>query len=276
MSEYTQILYEKTGPIARVKTNRPRYRNVQSRVLLEELDDAFQTAVDDSGVRVIILSGEGDHFSGGHDLGTPEEKADAEQRPYEEGTPGNFKRQWDLFMDMGLRWRELPKPTIAQVHGYCIFGGWLIASSMDIIMASDDAMFLPGHVQYFTLPWDIGVRKAKELLFQGRFIRAREALELGLVNQVVPRASLEAVTQELAEDIAENDPLRMRMTKLSVNQMRDAMGFRAAVHGAFSNFMVMSLHGAARFQEDQKAGKRSLAGVDQAFKKLKEGKPPPD
>lgn len=270
MAEYTHILYEKTGHIARVKTNRPRYRNAQSRVMLEELDDAFAVATDDHDVRVIILSGEGDHFSGGHDLGTPEEQEDEARRPYPAGTAGVFKKQWDLFMDPGLRWRDIPKPTIAQVHGYCIFGGWLIASAMDLVVASEDALFLPGHVQYFTLPWDVGIRKTKEMLFKGHFIPAREALELGFVNQVVPRDALESTTQKLAEDIAENDPLRMRMTKLSVNQTREAMGFRASVHSAFSNFMVMAMDGSVRREQDRKAGKRSLGPVDHAMKKLKE------
>lgn len=274
MPEYTQILYEKHGPIARVKANRPRYFNAQSRVLLEELDQAFHQAANDNDVRVIILSGEGKHFSAGHDLGTPEEKEDQERRPYADGVIGNYKKQWDLFVDMGLRWRDIPKPTIAMVHGYCIFGGWLIASTMDIIMASDDAMFLPGHSQYFTLAWDLGPRKTKELLFQGRFIPAKEAHEHGFINQVVPRDQLEAKTLALAETIAETDPLYLRMIKLSVNETQDAAGFRAAVQGAFSNFMVVALSGAVRPSEEEAAGKRSLPGVDRAKRLLKEaGKP---
>ena len=91
---------------------------------------------------------------------------------------------------MGIRWRDLPKPTIAEVHGYCIFGGWLIASAMDIIIASEDALFLPSLLQYFSVPWDIGVRKAKEILFQTRFVTAREACELGFVNSLFPGINL--------------------------------------------------------------------------------------
>ena len=74
MSDYQQIIYEKQGAVVRVRMNRPRFRNAQSRILLEELDAAFKEAVADNDIRVIILSGEGDHFSSGHDLGTPRAK----------------------------------------------------------------------------------------------------------------------------------------------------------------------------------------------------------
>ena len=133
MPDYKQIIYEKQEMIARVKMNRPRYKNAQSRILLEELDRAFQEAAADDDIRVIILSGEGDHFSSGHDLGTPDQKQDEVKRPYPSGIMGQYQKQWKQFHDTGIRWRELPKPTIAEVHGYCIFGGWLIASAMDCV-----------------------------------------------------------------------------------------------------------------------------------------------
>ena len=139
-------------------------------------------------MRVVILAGEGEHFSSGHDLGTPEELADRKARPWPPGPRGDFQRSWSLYVESSLRWRDLPKPTIAQVQGYCIFGGYLIASVMDLIVAADDARFLPAHLQLFTAPWDLGVRKAKEILFENRFIDAEEALEIGLVNRVVTGA----------------------------------------------------------------------------------------
>ncbi|MBN1663267.1 MAG: enoyl-CoA hydratase/isomerase family protein [Deltaproteobacteria bacterium] len=270
MYHYQQIIYAKKGPVARVKMNRPHYRNAQSRILLEELNRAFNEAVSDDAVRVIVLSGEGDHFSSGHDLGTPEQKADQAQRPYADGTLGKYQRQWELFHDMGMRWRDLPKPTIAEIHGYCIFGGWLIASAMDIIVASEDALFLPSFLQYFSVPWDIGVRKTKEILFQMRFIKAKEAMDLGFVNIVTSRDKLRQETQTLAERIAESDPLFTRLVKLSINQVQDAGGFRVAAQSAFSNYMLISQAGLVRSQQEIDEGKRSLSRVDQAFKHLKE------
>jgi enoyl-CoA hydratase len=269
MKEYKQIIYDKQGMIVRLKMNRPRYKNAQSRILLEELDRAFKEAVADDGIRVIILSGEGDHFSSGHDLGTPDQKEDESKRPYASGILGEYQREWEQFHDMGVRWRELPKPTIAEVHGYCIFGGWLIASAMDIIIAAEDALFLPSLLQYFSVPWDIGVRKAKEILFQMRFVTAREAFELGFVNQVTPRGNLQEATRKLAERIAESDPIFTRLAKLSINQVQDGAGFRVAVQSAFSNFMIFHQAGLVRSEKEKEEGKRSLSRVDRALRHLK-------
>lgn len=267
---YKHILYEKTDSVATLMMNRPRYRNALSRVLLEELDDAFAAATADDDIRVIILAGAGDHFSSGHDLGTTDEKEDAERRPYD-GIPERYRRSWDLYVDMSLRWRDLPKPTIAQVQGYCIYGAWIIASTMDLIVAAEDALFLASHFQYFSVPWDLGIRKTKEVLFQNRFLRAQEACELGLVNRVVPRAQLEAETMSLAETIAKNDPFAMRIIKLSVNQAQDAMGFRTAVKAAHSSYMLMEIAGQVQPAGDREAGVRVLPRVAQALEKLRRG-----
>jgi enoyl-CoA hydratase len=269
MTNYNHIIYEKQETVARVKLNRPRYLNAQSQIMLEEMDDAFQTAIADKETRVIILSGEGDHFSSGHDLGTPEESSDQLLRGYPMGISGVYMRMEKIYLEYGLRWRDLPKPTIAMVHGYCIWGGWQIASSMDLIVAAEDTMFLPGFVEYFSVPWDIGPRKAKEILFQSRFTSAQEALELGFVNRVVPKEKLEAETMSLAERIAETDPFLTRMAKLSINQAQDAMGFRLALQAALSNFIIMAHSGAILSAEEATSGKRSLSPVDKAFKDVK-------
>ncbi len=265
---YRHIEFEKRDRIARVILNRPRYRNAQSRVLLEEMDDAFAAADADDDVRVIVLSGRGEHFSAGHDLGSPEEKDDQKTRPFGKGLRGLYNRSRQLFLDNTLRWRDLDKPTIAQVHGYCIFGGWMIASAMDLIVASEDAKFLPALLQYFSIPWDIPVRKAKEILFQSRFVTAQEAERLGFVNIVVPRERLEDETMALAGRIAESDRMTLKMLKFALNNAQDAMGFRTAVRNAHSHHMLL---GVAPFLRDagQAELPRRMAGVDQALKKLR-------
>ncbi len=261
---YEQIEYEVKGRIAVVRTNRPRYRNAQSRILIEEMDDAFMKAEKDSSIHVVILQGAGEHFSAGHDLGTPEQQADLKQRPYTEGTLGHLQMTWDLFVDASLRWRDLKKPTIAQVQGYCIFGGYLIACCMDLIIASKDALFLPSHLQLFTAPWDLGIRKAKGILFENRFIPADEAYELGLVHNVVPEEDLEKEAWAQAERIAANDLLTLRMLKQSINGAQDAMGYRTSVHTAHSNYMV-----AVSGRRPREADSRQLGGVGAALDKLK-------
>ena len=240
MPPYTQLRYEQLGRVARLTLDRPQYRNAQSRVLVEELDDAYRRAAGDDSVGAIVLAGAGDHFSAGHDLGTPEETADQHARPYQDGLRGRYKRNWDLNIETSLRWRNIPKPTIAAVQGYCIFAGWIIASASDVIFAADDAMFLPTNFQYFSVPWDLHHRKAKEILFESRFIGAEEAHELGFVNRVLPRAELDGETMAYAARVAQNDPFQLRMIKLAINQAQDAQGFTPHITGAHALYMLSS------------------------------------
>ncbi len=261
------VLYEKHGRVAKVILNRPRYKNARSRRLLEEMDAAFATANADDDVRVIILSGAGDNFSSGHDLGTAEEKEDQERRPFPEGVRGEYARSRQIYLDNTLRWRDLDKPTIAQVQGLCIFGGWMFAAAMDLIVASEDAMFLPALLQYFSIPWDLPIRKAKEILFQSRFVKAEEAERLGFVNVVVPRDQLEAETLKIANRIAESDRMTLRMLKFALNNAQDAMGFRTAVRNAHSHHMLLGVGPYLREVGDGKLPKR-MPGVGQALNKL--------
>ncbi len=241
--EYENVRYEVSGRVATVSLNRPRYRNAQSRRLLEDLDAALARAVDDHEVRAIVLRGEGEHFSSGHDLGTPDELADREARPWPEGQLGEQRRSWELNVANTLRWRDLAKPTVAAVQGMCIYGGWMVASAMDLIVASDDARFLPAHFQYFSVPWELGARKAKELLWRAEFLTAEQALELGFVNHVVPRAELDGFTAELAGQISRQDPFVASMIKRSVNEMQDQMGFRTSITAAHSTYMQIQSAG---------------------------------
>ena len=234
------ITYELANNVARITANRPRYRNAQSRRLLEELDEAFRLAAEDKQVHVIALFGAGEHFSGGHDLGTPDEQADREQRPLQAGLRGRFDHSREQFVDKTMRWRNVPKPTIAAVQGYCIFGGWIVASAMDIIYAADDAMFLGSNFQYLSVPWDMHPRQAKELLYESRFIDAEEAASFGLVNRVFPADRLHDEVIAYAERIAKNDPFQLRMIKLAVNQMQDTQGFHGHITAAHLAHIVSS------------------------------------
>jgi len=238
MTDYEQIQYEVDGRVARVKLDRPKYRNAQSRQLREEMDDAFARAVEDRDVRVIVLSGLGESFSAGHDLGTPEEKADQEERPYEDGLRGLFERSTSMNVENTLRWRNLPKPTIAMVHGYCIFGGWMIASAMDLIFAADDAMFLGTNFQYFSPPWDLHPRKVKEIFFESRFIDGAEAVDLGFANRAYPADQLEAETMAYARRVAENDSFQLRMMKQMVNDAQESQGFSQHIRGAHAHYLL--------------------------------------
>lgn len=231
---YETVRYE-PGPVARVILNRPESRNAQNRLLLRELHDALMTASADPEVRVIVLSGVGRDFSAGHDI------KEMRDDPSMQGET-DFKNVWQryervrvTYAEDHLSWRNIPKPTVAMVQGYCIFGGWMIAAAMDFIFASEEALFLalPYPADYWTVSWELGPRKTKEILFENRFITAQEGLDLGLVNRVYPREDLERETLAYAERVAENDPLALRDLKLFVNQTMDGMGFTQSVLAAF-------------------------------------------
>ncbi len=235
---YEYVKFQTEGALGKVILNRPKYRNAQSRKLLEELDQEFTQAIEDDAIKVILLMAEGDHFCAGHDLGTPDEMADQQERPIAPGVRGRYRRSKDLYVDFTLRWRDLPKPTIAVVQGYCIFAGWMVASSMDMIFAAQDAMFLGTNFQYFSVPWDMHPRKAKELLFESRFINGIEAEKLELVNRTYPEERLYEETLAYAQRVAENDSFQLRMIKLAINQMQETQGFKAHINSAHTMHLL--------------------------------------
>jgi enoyl-CoA hydratase len=135
-----------------------------------------------------------------------------------------------------LRILDCPKPVIAQVHSYCLAGGTDLMLACDLTIAADDAYFGYVDVRFGSgvvsmfLPWVVGVRRAKELLFTGEDrVGAEEALRIGLVNRVVPRDELDAAALALAEEIAKNEPFVVQTTKRAVNRAWDVAGFRAAM-----------------------------------------------
>jgi enoyl-CoA hydratase len=221
----------------------------------------------DDTLNVAVVRGAGPHFSSGHDLGTEDQRAVFQAMGLELG--GKLEqglRYYDSFrhynLDLTVKWRNLPKPTIAMVHGYCIFGGWMIATAMDLIFASADARFLAGQFEYFSVPWDIHPRKAKELVFESRFLDAEEARADGLVNRVYPAERLEQETLAYAERVAENDPTLLRLSKLAINKAQDLQGYSVGVEGAFADYLVMAqARGQARVDSRSR-----LTGVDLALR----------
>jgi enoyl-CoA hydratase len=230
--EFQDIIYGAQDGVAVITLNRPAYRNAQSYRMLDEIDAAFDLA------RVVMVRGAGGVFSTGHDLGTAE---GMEYRKALGAKPGiqtydQFKR---YNLDLLLKWRNFPKPTIAMVEGYCIYAGWMLAACMDVIFAAEDAEFLGGFVEYNSIPWDIGVRRAKELCFESRFILAAEAAQYGLVNRVLAKADLERETYAWAGRVAENSPETLRMAKIQMNKAQDAQGFTQALEDSLGDYVAM-------------------------------------
>jgi enoyl-CoA hydratase len=231
------IIY-RPGPVARVILNRPEKLNAQSLGLLAEMDWAFNAAVADPECRVIVLSAAGRSFSAGHDLSSNDQRADTRERVAGKDPFAQGLMYRDIYTDSHLRWRDLPKPTIAMVHGQCIYGGWMIAAAMDIVFAADDALFIPTYGDYFTTAWDVGPRKAKELLFANRFITAAEAMAWGFVNRTFPADRLEHNTLDYAARVAEQDAGANRLVKFAVNQAQDGMGFSQSVRAVGASFIT--------------------------------------
>lgn len=224
MAEET-VKVERDGAIVRIRMNRPEKRNAQNPTLINQMDAAFAAAGADPEVRVIVLSGEGPSFSAGHDLEYP----GYDRRRYTYQTRLDMERE--LFIDKMLRIRNLPKPTIAQVHGHCVAAGLMLACMCDLIVCDESARFSNpvltmalGGVQLLVEPWEIGARKAKELLWTAEELPAQEAYRLGLVNRVVPVGQLEAETTALAARIARMPPFAVRTVKKSINDALDFMG----------------------------------------------------
>jgi len=237
--------------------NRPKYRNAQNSAMTYALDRAFSMAGHDDDVHVIVLSGAGPHFSAGHDIGSPEVDRDQSfpriglwwDHVGASGAEGRIAREHEVYLDLCLRWRELPKPTIAMVQGACIAGGLALAWACDLIVCADDAFFAdpvlrmgaPG-IEYFAHPWELGPRFAKEFLFGGARVDAGRARELGMVNRVVPLATLEQETMALAHKIAAMPRMALALAKQAVNRAQDAMGFRQGIETAFALHQLAHAH----------------------------------
>ena len=265
------VRYERRGPVAVVTMNRPEYRNAQNSKMTYALDAAFYRAVDDDSVKAIILEGEGKHFSAGHDIGSPERDAHlTHQRKAslwwdhvgKEGAESRFARESEVYVGMCRRWREIPKPMIAKVQGACIAGGLMLAWICDLIVASDDAFFadpvvrmgIPG-VEYFAHPWVMPPRIAKEFLYTGDRMSAQRAYEVGMVNRLVPRDSLDSSVAELAEKIAAMPRMGLALTKKAVNQAEDLQGMHAGMDSAFGLHHLAHAHNAETSAD-------SLSGMD--------------
>lgn len=258
MTTESEVLYEVRGATALVTMNRPQYRNAQNAKMTYALDDAFTRAIRDDAVKVIVLAGSGDHFSAGHDIGSPGRDIHQsfarvatnwwahEDKP---GAENLFVREQELYLGMCRRWREIPKPTVAMVQGACVAGGLMLAWICDLIIASDDAFFadpvvkmgIPG-VEYFAHPHAMSPRLAKEFLFLGEKITAGRAYEMGMVNRVVPRSALGETVFDIADRIGKMPRFGLALTKKAINQAEDRMGLRDTMDATFALHHLAHAH----------------------------------
>lgn len=261
------ILYAVDERVATITLNRPDARNAQNQQFLEELNAAWERAAEDEDVRVILLRAEGPHFSAGHDVSPDAVRTGSfrriEQTIPERGLLGIHEWEAKFYLGYSRRWRDISKPSIAAVQGACIAGGLLLAWPCDLIVAADNARFSDpvvlmgiGGVEYHGHTWELGPRKAKELLFTAKPIDAAEAERRGMVNRVVPLADLETEARALAAEIARMHPHALAMAKRAVNQTMDIMGQQAALQSCFD------IHQLGHASAYAQTGQFIVAGMD--------------
>ncbi|AMK26570.1 enoyl-CoA hydratase (plasmid) [Sphingobium sp. SJ10-10] len=255
---FETIVFEDVVPgVVRIALNRPESRNAQNAAMLYELNTAFNQAARDDSVKVIILAARGKHFSSGHDLRIPDFVA--EMAPWDPvgtwcgfsctGAEGRMGIEKEMFLGLSERWRNIPKVTIAQVQGKAISGGLMLIWPCDIIIAAEDAEFADNTAdigvagaEFFNHPWELGVRKAKEMLFTSDFIDAQEAYRLGMVNHVVPREELQSFTEAMACKIAKKPAFTLKLLKEAVNAAQDAQGRVNAMGTSFALHQLSHSH----------------------------------
>ena len=253
--------------IAVVTLDRPEMRNAQNNRMTYEMNACFDDAATRSDVKVIILQADGPHFCSGHDLKETEKVGSFDLVFPVGGLDGKGQEammagEEEVYLNMTWRWRNLPKPLIAAAQGKTIAGGLPLLWAADIIVASDDAIFSDpvvafgvNGVEYFAHPWEVGPRKAKEMLFTGAALTAQQAEAAGMVNKVVPLDELVPATLALAKVIAQRDPFALRMAKRAVNRTMEIQGYDSSLETVFD------LHHFAHTRATVVTGYPSLAGL---------------
>jgi enoyl-CoA hydratase len=233
ITESTEVLvtYQVEGRVGIVTLNRPDKLNAISVALREQLVEALERADADELTRVIVLRGEGRCFSAGFDLGDGGPNKDAWQHD---------ALKWHEYLSTGLKFQMLPwhmrKPVIASVQGHALGGACELAMFCDITIAAENAIFgepesrLSSAGPALVMPWIIGLKKARELLYLGDLIDAQTALQLGMVNRVVPTSELVKASLAFAHRMALISPETLIATKRAINRGAEAAGFDSAIH----------------------------------------------
>lgn len=249
------IRYEQPADgVARIMIARTDKYNAINPQMIFEINDAFNRALADKSVKVIILGADGKHFSAGHDIADTVEQYQAAVAAHAatngsighwsdfeaEGTHGWYAAEKEAYFETAKRWRNISKPTICTVQGKCVAGALIFPWVCDIIIASEDAVFsdpvmtfgMPA-VEWFAHPWELGPRKAKEFLFTADSWNAAEAHRLGMVNHVVPRTELDDFALATAAKIATKPVFALKLAKEAVNKTVDIQGQANALDAAF-------------------------------------------
>ena len=222
------VLYEIQDKVSLVTLNRPEKLNALNSALREALSATLRRADEDAATSVVVLRGAGRSFCVGYDLGGGGNEAwrnDALK----------YHERLNVSLGIELQPWYMKKPVIAAVQGHALGAGCELAMFCDLTIAADDAKFGEPETRYsqagpgFVMPWIIGYKKARELLYFGDMIDAPTALDLGMINRMVPAAALPDATIKYAQRLALIAPEALAAAKLAINRGADAAGFRNAM-----------------------------------------------
>jgi enoyl-CoA hydratase len=223
------VLYETRGPAAWITLNRPDKLNAINSDVLDGLNAAFDRAIADDEVKVVVVTGAGERaFSAGYDLSAEAAHADIPAHEWHGVLATDI--------DATMRLWSLPKPTIAAVRGYCLAGGCELAMACDIIVSGESGRFGVPEIRYgsgpvtLLMPFILGQKKTNELLFTGDMIDAEAAERAGMINRVVADGEIDATVEELVRKIAPTPLPVLRLTKIALVRAFEAMGLREAVN----------------------------------------------
>jgi len=256
--ELENVIYEVEENIARITMNRGHKMNALNHGLWDDLIAAFGEAEDDPAVRAIILCGRGKAFCSGWDL--KQSYYASVPEGHDKWTIGNALGALRRISERYLKIMNIPKPVIAQIHGYCLAAGCYLEMLCDMAIAAEDAMLghpvgrggvdsMPLWVTY------LGMRKAKEMLLTQRIIDGKEAERIGLVNRAVPAGKLEEEVWEMAKLLTDVDPDRVAIQKEALNTHAEIMG-RGAVFAYHRQLNALGRVGRERPADDGAVSRR--------------------
>jgi enoyl-CoA hydratase len=226
------VLYDRDDRVSIVTLNRPDKRNAISEELLRALLAAFARADEEPETSAVLLRAEGLSFCAGYDIGRKDDPAKDDWR----SDPIKAHKHLAFQLDFEMAPWNMKKPVIAAVQGHVLGGGCELAMLCDLTIAADNATFGEPEIRFsavgpaIVMPAIVGYKKARELLYFGDTIDARTALELRMINRVVPLAELRAASLAYAKRLALISPEALYAAKLSINRGADAAGFTGRNH----------------------------------------------
>jgi enoyl-CoA hydratase len=235
------VRYEVDDKVSILTLDRPSKLNAINAAMKDQIIEAFARADKDPATSVVVLRANGRSFSAGFDIGHSPDRGRASGA----ADPNTWDPILHRSFDFGMAPWSTRKPVIASVQGHVLGGGCELTLMCDLTIAADDAKFGEPEVRFshlgplMVMPWIIGLKRAREMLFFGDMIDAKTALEFGMINRVVPAAELREATMKYAKRLALISPEALRWGKRTINRGAEIAGFRAAIEAGVDAYVSL-------------------------------------